>query len=131
MPAKDVTIEFKTDLVQYSSFLMLYKWLGTIQLSDIKELIIEQGDVSSSINNNPEITTYQKKHDISVIMEALYDVDICLIREGSNLAETVYNGRYIKYTFVTDKKNYSFNVSNNRIDIDGKIYLVYGDYPIK
>lgn len=128
MPNRPVTVEFKTDLVSYSSFLMLNTWLGRIQYNEVDELVIEKGAIGVG---EPEVITYTYSRTISAIKEALIDMKICEVRKDSELAAPVEGGEYIKYTFVTEAQSYTIYVENSRMEIDGKIYLVYGDYPLE
>ena len=129
MPPKEVTVEFKTDLISYSSFLMLYPWLGT-SYQDINEIQIEQGFVGTDPQFEPyfnKTITYSSK--ISSIKDALCDMRICKVRPESSLAETIYGGEYIKYTFVMEKETKTISVANRRMKINGEFYVVYDEYP--
>ena len=130
MPASAVTVSFQTDMIGCSSFLMLYPWLGQIQSADITELIIEQGYVGVSPDTEPTITTYTYRGKISSIREALYDMALYQVTPDSEWAEPVEGGSYIQYTFVTEAERYVIRVENRRLEIDGKIYVVDGTYPV-
>ena len=131
MPNRAVTVEFKSDLVASSSFMMLNPWLGRLQYKEIEELVIEQGFVGVNPDTKPEIITHTYSLTISRIKEALSDMKICQVRQDSELASPVEGGVYIKYTFITETESYTIYVENNRIELDGAIYLVYGDYPLE
>ena len=129
MPNRAVTVEFKTDMISYSSFLMLYPWLGQIQYRDIDEIVIEKGYVGVGPDVEPEVITHTYSGRIADIKEALIDMKICQVKPESELASPVEGGQYIKYSFKVGDDTYIIEVANNRIDVDGNVYLVYGDYP--
>lgn len=130
MPAKAVTVEFKSELVSYSSILMLHPWLGRVWYNDIKTLVIEKGFLGVAPENEPEIITYIYKNKISSIKSALMDISLCEVRADSEIAAPIEGGSYIKYTFETEDETYSIYIENRRIETDGKIYLIYDEYPI-
>ena len=129
MPNRAVTVEFKTDMIAYSSFLLLYPWLGQIQYRDIDEIIIEKGFLGTSSNVEPEIISHTYSGTIADIKEALIDMKICQVKPESEPASPIEGGQYIKYTFKVGRESYHIYVENKRMEIDGKIYLLYGDYP--
>ena len=128
MPAKEVTVEFKTDLISYSSLLRLYPWLGKLQYRETKELVIEQGHLGVN-NDEPQVTSIKSSSDISRIKEELYDMDVCNVDPNSPLCAPVEGGNYIRYTFITETETHIMYIENRRLEIDGVIYLIYGEYP--
>ena len=131
MPNRAVTVEFKTDLISYSGFLMLYPWLGNLQYKEVNELVIEKGGVGVSPDVEPEMVSYTYSGKIADIMRALRDMRICQVSADSDLAQPVEGGSYIKYTFVTDAESYVIYVANRRIEANGYVHLVFGEYPIE
>ena len=130
MPSRDVTVEFKSDLLSSSSFLALYKWLGLVQYRDYQELIIERGPIGASSDVLPERVSISYVGDIYDVREALKDMEICEVSADSEYAENIEGGSFIRYTFVTADDEYEIYVENNRLYIDGKIFVVFGDYPM-
>lgn len=131
MPNRAVTVEFKTDMISYSSFLMLNPWLGQIYYKEIDEIVIEKGYVGVDPDMEPEVITHTYSGTIADIKEALIDMKICQINADSELASPIEGGQYIRYTFKVGEESYTIYVENRRIEIDGKIFLIYGDYPTK
>ena len=128
MPSKEVTVEFKTDLIKYTSFLNLYPWLGRLQYREVNTLVIEQGALGIE-NDEPEVITHKSASVISGIEEALYDMDVCNVKADSPLCAPVEGGTYIRYTFITETNTYEIYIENRRLETDDKIYLIYGEYP--
>ena len=79
--------------------------------------------------NHISIKKITNSSDISNLKEALIDMTICEVNSQSSLADMIYGGDYIKYTFVKDSETYEIFVANRRIEVDDKVYLVYGEYP--
>lgn len=130
MPSKNVTVEFRTDLIKYSHFLMLYPWLGNLQYYETKQLDIEVGKIGVS-NDEPLINTFKSPKNISRIIEELWDMDVCMVKKDSPLCDVIEGGEYIKYSFITETETHIIYIENRRLEIDGNIYLIYGEYPIK
>ena len=129
MPNRDVTVEFKSDLVAYSSFLRLYQWLGRVQYRDYVELVIEKGPLGASPDILPESVSLTYVGDIYDVREALMDIKICEVKADSKYAEDIEGGSYIRYTFITNDEEYEIYIENNRLFVDGKTLVVFGEYP--
>lgn len=114
MPKRAVTVEFKTDMVGCSSFLMLDTWLG-MPYQYVKELTIEQDYVGVSPDAEPQIVAYTNASKIAKIKSALCDMPVYQVRMDSELAAEVEGGAYIKYTFRTETESYELFVANRRI----------------
>ena len=56
-------------------------------------------------------------------------MDVCNVDPNSPLCAPVEGGNYIRYTFITETETHIMYIENRRLEIDGVIYLIYGEYP--
>lgn len=123
IPSHDVVIEFRVEVIEYLSIKGVLN-IPTIAYSDIQMVKSEQGYIGVAPGM---LTNIKYSTDIEDINSALALLEVP-VYEYKGDDWQICGGGYIKYSFITNGKEYMIEITNGFITVNNKHYKFANEY---